>query len=98
MLTGITISSLSQTNQINHYSHSGSPSTLKILKARDNMGLGCGSAMRNEFTPSIDTNTVIWDSIKADSNKVCTPNSPSSTIKSINPKQDTSKVYNRGPK
>ena len=88
----------SQTNRINHFSHSGSLATLDIFKANDNMGLGCGSTFKTEITPSIDSNTVIWDSVKVDSNKVCTPQPPKPGMKAIDPRPDTSKAYNRGPK
>ncbi|CAG5086150.1 hypothetical protein [Parvicella tangerina] len=89
---------MAQTNRINHYSHSGKLSTLNIFKSNDNMGLGCGSVYKGEVNPSLDTNTVIWDSTKVDSNKVCTPITPANRMKAIRPKVDTSKVYNRGPK
>lgn len=87
-----------QTNRINHFSHSGSIATLNIFKANDNMGLGCGSSLKYEMNPSSDTTTVLWDSTQVDSNKVCKPKPPTSVIKAIRPKVDTSKVYNRGPK
>lgn len=87
-----------QTNRINHFSHSGSITTLNIFKANDNMGLGCGSAYKNEISPTLDTNTVLWDSVKVDSNKVCAPKPPQKGMRAIDPKADTSKVYNRGPK
>ena len=90
--------SYAQTNRINHYSHSGSLATLNIFKANDNMGLGCGSSLNYELTPSIDSTTIIWDSAQVDSNKVCAPGQPKNSIKAINPKPDTSKIYNRGPK
>lgn len=86
-----------QTNRINHFSHSGSLATLDIFSANDNMGLGCGSVYRGEFKPSVDSTTVIWDSVKMDTNKVCTPQ-PQKKGKAIDPKVDTSGIYNRGPK
>jgi hypothetical protein len=101
LLIGAIMGSLfatAQTNRINHYSHSGSLATLDIFKANDNMGLGCGSAYTTEFTPAIDTNTILWDSVQLDSTKVCTPQPPKQSMKAIDPRVDTSKVYNRGPK
>jgi hypothetical protein len=44
-----TITTFSQTNRINHYSHSGSNSTLDIFSSKDNMG--CGEALRGEYVP-----------------------------------------------
>lgn len=97
-LTGSGYAMKAQTNRINHFSHSGSLATLNSFKANDNMGLGCGSVYRGEITPSIDSNTVIWDSVKVDSNKVCTPKPPQKGMKAIDPRVDTSEIYNRGPK
>lgn len=96
IISGLTVTA--QTNRINHYSHSGSLATMNIFKSNDNMGLGCGSVFRGEVNPSLDTNTVIWDSTKVDSNKVCTPKPPAERMNAIRPRVDTSKVYNRGPK
>ncbi|MCB9195034.1 MAG: hypothetical protein H6598_02315 [Flavobacteriales bacterium] len=89
-----------QTNRINHYSHSGKTGTLNIFKANDNLGLGCGSALKNEYVPpAMDTNAVLWgDSLKIDSTKTCTPPNNSTGMKAIEKKIDTSSVYNRGPK
>lgn len=98
LILSVTVSTFGQTNRINHFSHSGSLATINIFKANDNMGLGCGSVYKNEYSPSVDTTTVKWDSVQVDSNKVCTPNQPVKSIKALHPRQDTSHVYNRGPK
>lgn len=49
LLIGVTFSNYAQTNRINHYSHSGSSTTLSIFAAADNMG--CGEALRGEYIP-----------------------------------------------
>ncbi len=68
------LSAYSQTNRINHYSHSGSSSTLEIFSSNDNMGLGCGSAYGVEYVPD-STIKLLPDSIQIDTtkNKVCKP-------------------------
>lgn len=96
LIGGVTVSA--QTNRVNHFSHSGSLATLDIFNANDNMGLGCGSSLKTEFSPAVDSNIVLWDSVNVDSTKVCTPKPPQDGMKAIDPKADTSKIYNRGPK
>ncbi len=101
ILLGAVVSSCSlaaQTNRINHFSHSGTHATLNFFTANDNMGLGCGSVYNAELKPYEDTTTVFLDSVALDSAKVCTPKPPMDGMKSIYPKPDTSRVYNRGPK
>ncbi len=48
-LLGISITTLGQTNRINHYSHSGNDATLHIFKSSDNMG--CGEVLKHEYEP-----------------------------------------------
>jgi hypothetical protein len=73
-----TITAFSQTNRINHYSHSGSTSTLDIFASKDNMG--CGEALRGEYVPDstikplikiekVDTTKQLKNSIELPTNK-----------------------------
>ncbi len=57
ILIGSTVITYSQTNRINHFSHSGKSSTLNIFASKDNMG--CGEALRGEYVPDTTKNPII---------------------------------------
>lgn len=66
---GSTFAGYSQTNRINHFSHSGSKSTLAIFESKDNMG--CGEALRGEYVPDTSVNH-IFKIEKIDTSKIKT--------------------------